>query len=106
MPCPHCATAVNVGDRYCGDCGHPLAQTASEWTGEFEVILLSAGMNKIQVIKVVRELTGLGLRDAKDLVEGAPNRVLQGLSKAGAESLKRRLEECGATVQLLSVTDT
>ena len=67
---------------------------------EFTVVLKSAGEKKIQVIKVVRELTGLGLKEAKDLVDGAPKPVKQGLSKEDAEKLKKTLEENGATVEL------
>ena len=67
---------------------------------EFTVMLTDFGANKIQVIKVVRELTGLGLKEAKDLVEGAPKVVKEGLSKDDAEKLKKSLEEQGATVEL------
>ena len=67
---------------------------------EFTVELKEAGANKINVIKVVRELTGLGLKEAKDLVEAAPKPVKEGLSKEDAEKLKKELEEQGATVEL------
>jgi large subunit ribosomal protein L7/L12 len=67
---------------------------------EFNVILANAGANKIQVIKVVRELTGLGLKEAKDLVEAAPKPVKEGVSKADAEDIKKKLTEAGATVEL------
>jgi large subunit ribosomal protein L7/L12 len=67
---------------------------------EVNVILASAGDKKIQVIKVVRELTGLGLKEAKDLVDGAPKTVKEGVSKEEAESLKTKLEESGAVVEL------
>lgn len=67
---------------------------------EFDVILTSAGDKKINVIKVVRALTGLGLKEAKDLVEGAPQPVKQGVSKAEAEDVKKQLEEVGAGVEL------
>ncbi|MCL6590337.1 MAG: 50S ribosomal protein L7/L12 [Firmicutes bacterium] len=67
---------------------------------EFDVILASAGAQKIQVIKVVREATGLGLKEAKDLVDGAPKPVKQGIAKKDAEELKKKLEEAGATVEL------
>ena len=67
---------------------------------EFDVILESAGDKKIQVIKVVRELTGLGLKEAKDLVDGAPGAVKEGISKADAEAMKAKLEEAGAAVAL------
>ncbi|MCW5893863.1 MAG: 50S ribosomal protein L7/L12 [bacterium] len=67
---------------------------------EFTVMLTGAGDKKIQVIKVVRELTGLGLKEAKDLVDGAPKPVKEGVAKAEAESMKAKLEESGATVEL------
>jgi large subunit ribosomal protein L7/L12 len=67
---------------------------------EFDVVLKDAGDKKINVIKVVRELTGLGLKEAKDLVEAAPANVKEGLSKADAESAKAKLEEAGAKVEL------
>lgn len=67
---------------------------------EFDVILQAAGDKKIQVIKVVREVTGLGLKEAKDLVDGAPKAVKQGIEKAAAEELKAKLEEAGATVEV------
>jgi large subunit ribosomal protein L7/L12 len=67
---------------------------------EFTVVLIAAGEKKIQVIKVVRELTGLGLKEAKDLVDGAPKPVKEGVSKAEAESMKAKLEESGAKAEL------
>jgi len=67
---------------------------------EFNVVLKTAGEKKIQVIKVVRELTGLGLKEAKDLVDGAPKPVKEGVAKAEAESMKKKLEEAGGTVDL------
>ena len=67
---------------------------------EFDVVLAEAGANKIQVIKVVRELTGLGLKEAKDLVDGAPKAVKTGVSKDDAEAAKAKLEEVGAKVEL------
>ena len=66
----------------------------------FDVILEAAGDNKINVIKVVREITGLGLKEAKDLVEGAPKPIKEALAKADAEALKKKLEEAGAKVAL------
>lgn len=75
------------------------AQPAEEKT-EFDVILAEAGANKINVIKVVREITGLGLKEAKDLVEGAPKPVKTGVSKAEAEEIKKKLEEVGAKVEI------
>lgn len=73
---------------------------AAEEKTEFNVILADAGEKKIQVIKVVRELTGLGLKEAKDLVDGAPKPVKEGVSKADAESIKKKLEEQGAKVEI------
>jgi large subunit ribosomal protein L7/L12 len=67
---------------------------------EFDVVLENSGANKINVIKVVRELTGLGLKEAKDLVDGAPKTVKDGLVKADAETMKKKLEEAGAKVTL------
>src|SRR5205085_1108091 len=67
---------------------------------EFTVMLTGSGEKKIQVIKVVRELTGLGLKEAKDLVDGAPKPVKEGVSKAEAEDMKKKLEEQGAAVQV------
>jgi large subunit ribosomal protein L7/L12 len=73
---------------------------AAEEKTEFDVILSAAGDKKIQVIKVVRELTGLGLKEAKDLVDGAPKAVKEKIAKAEAEEMKKKLEEQGATVQV------
>jgi large subunit ribosomal protein L7/L12 len=73
---------------------------AAEEKTEFDVILSAAGDKKIQVIKVVRELTGLGLKEAKDLVDGAPKPVKEKVTKAEAEDMKKKLEEQGATVQI------
>lgn len=73
---------------------------AAEEQTEFNVILASAGEKKVNVIKVVRELTGLGLKEAKDLVDGAPSTVKEAASKADAEDAKKKLEEAGATVEL------
>lgn len=67
---------------------------------EFDVILASAGDKKIQVIKVVREITGLGLKEAKDLVDGAPKPIKEGVSKDEAESIKAKIEEAGGSVEL------
>ena len=67
---------------------------------EFDVVLKAAGANKLAVIKVAREITGLGLKDAKDLVEGAPKEVKTGVSKEEAESIKKALEEAGAVVEV------
>lgn len=76
------------------------APAAAEEKTSFDVVLKEAGGNKIAVIKVVREVTGLGLKEAKDLVDGAPKPVKQGLSKEDAEKLKKSLEEQGAKVEL------
>ena len=73
---------------------------AAEEKDEFDVVLTAAGEGKIQVIKVVRELTSLGLKEAKDLVEGAPKPVLEKVSKDDAEKAKAKLEEAGATIEL------
>jgi len=76
------------------------AAPAAEEKDEFTVVLASAGEKKANVIKVVRELTGLGLKEAKDLVDGAPSTVKDGVNKADAASMKAKLEEAGAKVDL------
>ena len=76
------------------------AAPAAEEKTEFDVIIQSAGEKKIQVIKVVRELTGLGLKEAKDLVDGAPKTLKEGVSKDEAEKLKAKLEEQGAIIEV------
>lgn len=73
---------------------------AAEEKSEFDVVLAAAGDKKINVIKVVREITGLGLKEAKELVDGAPKPVKEGAAKAEAEEIKKKLEEAGATVEL------
>mgnify|MGYP002553141060 FL=1 len=73
---------------------------AAEEQTEFTVVLKEVGAEKIKVIKVVREITGLGLKEAKDLVDGAPQNVKEGIEKAEAEAIKAQLEEVGATVEL------
>ena len=80
--------------------GGAAAAPAVEEKTEFDVVLMGAGEKKIQVIKVVRELTGLGLKEAKDLVDGAPKTVKEGASKDEAEAMKAKLVEQGATVEL------
>ena len=80
--------------------GAGAAPAAEEEKTAFDVILTSAGDKKIQVIKVVRELTGLGLKEAKDLVDGAPKEVKGGVTKEEAESIKAKLVEQGATVEV------
>ena len=79
--------------------GGAVAPAAEEQT-EFSVILTSFGENKVNVIKAVRELTGLGLKEAKDLVDGAPKPVKEGISKADADAAKKKLEEAGAKVEV------
>ena len=76
------------------------AAPAVEEKTEFDVVLTAAGASKLNVIKVVREITGLGLKDDKDLVEGAPKTIKEGLSKADAEALQKQLTEAGASVEL------
>ena len=76
------------------------AEAAGEEQSEFEVVLTAAGDNKIAVIKAVRAITGLGLKDAKDLVEGAPKPLKDSVSKDEAEEMKKQLEEAGASVEL------
>ena len=76
------------------------AAPAAEEKTEFDVILTAAGASKLNVIKIVREITGLGLKDAKDLVESAPKAVKEGLSKADAEALQKQLTDVGASVEL------
>jgi large subunit ribosomal protein L7/L12 len=76
------------------------AAAAAEEQTEFDVILKAAGDKKLEVVKVVKNLTGLGLKEAKDLVDGAPQVVKEKLSKAEAEALKKQIEEAGATVEL------
>ncbi|ALV05043.1 50S ribosomal protein L7/L12 [Roseateles depolymerans] len=73
---------------------------AAEEKTEFNVVLTDAGANKVSVIKAVREITGLGLKEAKDLVDGAPKPVKEGIAKADAEAAKKKLEEAGAKVEL------
>ncbi|MEQ4618493.1 MAG: 50S ribosomal protein L7/L12 [Corticimicrobacter sp.] len=76
------------------------AAPAAEEKTEFDVVLLEAGANKVSVIKAVRELTGLGLKEAKDLVDGAPKTVKEAAAKAEADEAKKKLEEAGAKVEL------
>ena len=88
------AAAVAVA----GPAAAPAA--AAEEQTEFTVVLASFGENKVNVIKTVRELTGLGLKEAKDLVDGAPKPVKEGISKADADAAKKKLEEAGAKVEI------
>lgn len=76
------------------------AAPAAEEKTEFNVVMTAFGDNKVNVIKVIRAITGLGLKEAKDLVEGVPSVVKEGVSKADAESIKKQLEEAGAKVEL------
>lgn len=80
--------------------GAAEAAPAAEEQTSFDVVLAAAGDNKLQVIKVIREITQLGLKEAKDLVEGAPQKVKEGVSKEEAEDLKKKLEEAGAKVEV------
>ncbi|ADL42327.1 ribosomal protein L7/L12 [Caldicellulosiruptor acetigenus I77R1B] len=80
--------------------GAQAAAPAAEEKTEFNVILADAGSDKIKVIKVVREITGLGLKEAKDLVDGAPKPIKENVSKEEAEQIKKKLEEVGAKVEL------
>ena len=89
------ATAVAVAAPAAGG-----GAAAAEEQTEFTVMLNSAGEKKVEVIKVVRAATGLGLKEAKDLVDGAPKAVKEGVNKADADALKKQLEEAGATVEV------
>ena len=89
------AAAVAVA----GPAGAGAAAAAEEQT-EFTVVLAAAGDKKVEVIKVVRAVTGLGLKEAKDLVDGAPKPVKEGIAKADAEALKKQLEDAGAKVEV------
>jgi large subunit ribosomal protein L7/L12 len=93
------AAAVAVAAVPGAAAGGAAAPVAEEKT-EFDAILSTVGEKKIQVIKVVRELTSLGLKEAKDLVEGAPKPLKQGISKEEAETVKKKMEEVGATVEI------
>ena len=94
------AAAVAVAAPAAGGGGAAAGAAAAEEKTEFDVILSAAGDKKIQVIKVVRELTGLGLKEAKDLVDGAPKAVKERVTKAEAADVKKKLEEVGATVEV------
>src|SRR3989338_2599054 len=80
--------------------GDEASAVASEEKSAYDVILKEGGPNKIQVIKIVKDLTGKGLKDAKDLVDGAPKPVKEGVKKEEAEEIKKKLEEAGATIEL------
>jgi large subunit ribosomal protein L7/L12 len=91
------AAAVAVAG---GGAGGGAAAPAAEEKTEFNVVLTGAGANKVGVIKAVRELTGLGLKEAKDLVDGAPKNVKEGIAKADAEAAVKKLVEAGATAEM------
>lgn len=90
------AAAVAVA----GPAAAAAGAAAAEEKTSFDVVLKSAGANKLAIVKLVKELTGLGLKEAKELVDGAPNVMKEGLAKADAEGLKKQLEEAGAEVEL------
>ncbi|TMH33266.1 MAG: 50S ribosomal protein L7/L12 [Betaproteobacteria bacterium] len=90
------AAAVSVAAPAAGGAAAPAAEEQTEFT----VVLSAFGDNKVNVIKAVRELTGLGLKEAKDLVDGAPKPVKEGINKADAEAAKKKLEDAGAKVEL------
>ncbi len=92
---PAAATVVSTGAAGGGDGG----EVAEEKTN-FDIVLKSAGASKLGVVKLVKELTGLGLKDAKDMVDGAPKAIKEGVAKDEAEAAKKRLEEAGAEVEL------
>jgi large subunit ribosomal protein L7/L12 len=92
-------SAASMAAPAAGGGGGAAAAVAEEQT-EFNVMLLEAGANKVQVIKAVRELTGLGLKEAKDLVDGAPKPVKEGVNKADAEAAKKKLEEAGGKADI------
>ncbi len=94
------SAAAPVAIAAAGAAGAAAGGAAAEEKTAFDVILANAGAQKINVIKVVRELTGLGLKEAKDLVEGAPKPVKTGVSKEDAENMKKKLTEAGATVEV------
>jgi large subunit ribosomal protein L7/L12 len=94
------SAAAPVAVAAAGGAAGGAAAAAEEEKTEFDVILVDAGANKINVIKEVRGITGLGLKEAKDLVEGAPKPVKEGVSKAEAADLKKKLEEAGAKVDV------
>ena len=90
------AAAVSVAAPAAAGAAAPAAEEQTEFT----VMLASIGENKVNVIKAVRELTGLGLKEAKDLVDGAPKAVKEGINKADAEAVKKKMEEAGAKVEV------
>ena len=94
------AAPVAVAADVAGPAAGGDGAAAAEEKSEFDVVLTGAGDKKIQVIKVVRAVTGLGLKEAKDLVDGAPNAVKEGVAQEEADSIKAQLEEAGASVEL------
>jgi large subunit ribosomal protein L7/L12 len=94
------AAAATVAVAAPGAAGAGAGAAAAEEKTEFTVILAAAGDNKVNTIKAVREVTSLGLKEAKDLVDGAPKPVKEGVSKADAEAIKKKLEEAGAKVEV------
>ena len=94
------SAAAPVAIAAAGPAGGGAAVAAAPEKEDFTVVLTGSGDKKIQVIKVVRELTGLGLKEAKDLVDGAPKPVKEGVPKAEAEAMKKKIEDAGGTVEL------
>ena len=94
------AAPVAMGAAPAAGGGAAAAAAPEEEQTEFDVVLTDVGANKIQVIKAVRELTSLGLKEAKDLVDGAPNPVKEGVAQDEADQIKAQLEEAGATVEI------
>ena len=94
------SAAAAVAVAAAGPAGGAAAPAAAAEKEDFTVVLSGAGEKKIQVIKVVREITGLGLKEAKDLVDGAPKPVKEGVNKADAEAAKKKLEDAGAKVEV------
>ena len=90
------AAAVSVAAPAAGAAAAPAAEEQTEFT----VMLAAAGENKVNTIKAVREVTGLGLKEAKDLVDGAPKPIKEGITKADAEAIKKKMEEAGAKVEV------
>jgi large subunit ribosomal protein L7/L12 len=90
------AAAVSVAAPAAGGAAAPAAEEQTEFT----VMLAAAGENKVNTIKAVREVTGLGLKEAKDLVDGAPKPIKEGVSKADADAIKKKMEEAGAKVEV------
>ena len=90
------AAAVSIAAPAAGGAAAPAAEEQTEFT----VMLVAAGENKVNTIKAVREVTGLGLKEAKDLVDGAPKPIKEGINKADAEALKKKMEEAGAKVEV------